>query len=722
MTLLKKANALIVSSLLISANIIGSAQAQVLPDWSKAGYLEGANLPTSSSYTNNQNCRITPDELGADFGVYSNDTLDDSIGIQAAIDFIKANCSGSYNNLSLISLPAGELRIDRQIGVDASFLVIRGQGNSATSSSSTQIIFSPNDDTRYDGISDFNLSDMKGDGSAKGGWIWPGRGAFRVQSRAVHSSYASSHSSAPANRRDFYEGSVNFHWKNENITANAQVGDTEIQLNKVTGYSPGNYIWIGSANTNKFYDSQGVLSVNRINGHMRQQMFKIVSVNSSTKRVVLDKPLEFAIYTTNTADGSAAIKGSNYRSRAVNVDIVEGVGFENFHLTQVAPAGFSPEDAKNNYNNIDHEGAMHGLVFKWAANGFVKNVSVFMSGSHPIVTEMAKNMQFENNRLEGSWNKGKGGNGYFRNSKLWDSLIINNTLRDVRHLTLQWSASGNVVRNNNINADLNLHGGWERFNLIENNLVNVPYDHRDCSPNCTVGDETWYPIWYAPGEHAGRWSGASGPQNVFYNNTLKKQASAGGAFVDFGQYGSQPNTIFMFAWDTLSDGGSEWRHLRQGDSLIPFWTSRELFDYSSNNQGVNANCSASASSLVGASISCDGAITDEPDPVDPDPVDPDPVEPDPIDPPASCPSYTGGRQDLQLTSANCVTIPNGLAGRRVQIWNNKSGEGCGFKGSINGSEGGTFTISATYASGSGLTGDQLNFAGNSCTKVRVRVY
>jgi hypothetical protein len=721
MILCKHKSAMSIMAILGLSTSLGGHAA--LPDWSNAGYLQGSGLPTSSDYTSNPTCRITAQEMENTYGVIGNDNQDDTAGIQAAIDFVKSNCQGSYTNLSTLSLPSGEINISKQIGVDANFLIIQGQGNDPSSSSSTQVVFAPDVDTRYDNISDFDLNDMLGEGSAKGGWIWPGRGAFRVQSRAVHSSYQTSHANAPANRRDFYEGSVNFHWKNEDITANANAGDTVITLKNVNDYSVGGYVWVGSANTDNFYQEQGVLETNRINSHMRQQIHQIVAVNGSTKQVTLDKPLEFPIYTTNTGDGSVAIKGSTYKSRAANLQVIEGVGFENFYLTQVAPAGFTAQDAKNNYNNIDHHGAMHGLVFKWVVNSYVKGVRTYMVGSHPIVTEMAKNLQFENNQLEGSWNKGKGGNGYFRNSKLWDSVIKNNVTRDVRHITLQWSASGNVVTGNDTDADLNLHGGWERFNLIENNTVNVPYAHRDCNPNCAPGSETWYPIWYAPGEHAGRWSGSSGPRNVFYRNTLTKQLTQGGPFVDFGPYGTQPDRLFQFAWDTLTAQGTQWRHLQENGANIPFWTGRETLDYTQNNRGINANCTATAASLVGATITCNGEVDtgNDDDPIDDDDVvDDEEIDDDVVD---ECVAYTGGRQDLNLNAARCVSIPQGLAGNSVQVWNNKPGTGCGFKGDISGSDSGTFSLTATYTSASGLVGERLVFAeGNSCTKIRVRVY
>lgn len=91
-------------------------------------------------------------------------------------------------------------------------------------------------------------------------------------------------------------------------------------------------------------------------------------------------------------------------------DIVRNVGIENLYMTQSMP-GMNPEDgmcdiwphsviilkmlfaAVHNYGNLAPESAMHGIVFRFAQHCWVRNVRTFMTGSHPIATEDAKNIQ-----------------------------------------------------------------------------------------------------------------------------------------------------------------------------------------------------------------------------------------------------------------------------------------------------------------------------------------
>jgi len=595
-----------------------------LPDWSKAGYRGGQAIPSGGG---------TVYQATA-YGVVANDGLDDSVALQNALNAIKAASGGSYSAPRVLVLPSGVLNISRQIGVDASFLIIRGQGSDPSNPASTRIVFRPDTNTRYDSItadgSDWDEDGMTS-GSAKGGWIWPGRGLFRVQTRAVHPDYASEYSAAAANRKDLFEGTVNAHWKagiqvRQGVAFAALKGATVISLDTATSSTKmatlavGKYLWVGAANSVKFYQSMNALDTSYYaNIHMRAQVFVITAVDTAAKTVTIDKPLEFDIPANNTSDGSSAIAGTTYYSRVMPMQVVEGVGFESFYLTQDMTnmpklAGgtyvLDPNAAKNNYGNMCPEYQMHGIVFKWAVSSWVRSVRTFMTGSHPIVTEVAKNLQIENDTLDGAWNKGKGGNGYFRGSRVWDSLYHGNVSRNLRHFTFQWSASKNVAIGNDTDSDFNVHGGWERHNLIELNVSNIPWNHSsgNCLSNCggeggdPIDQGTWYPIWWGSGAHASKWSGATGPQNVFYNNVMRKQLAAGAPFDDYEPYyrsdGSKSRIIFQLGWDRATTNGSAWEHLKKNGLPIASWGGNETVDFSlSPDAGVNANRTHTADSL-----------------------------------------------------------------------------------------------------------------------------
>ncbi|MGH3714542.1 MAG: cellulose-binding domain-containing protein, partial [Micromonosporaceae bacterium] len=595
-----------------------------LYDWSKAGYRGGASLPTDGDLNPDAACRITPEELAGSYAVRPDDGTDDSTGLQRAIDDIRTSCSpgASYAKLSLISLPAGTLNVSRQLGVDADYLVIRGTGSAASTLGSaaggTRIAYRPDANTRYDSLtpdgSDWDEDGMT-HGAGKGGWLWPGRGLFRVQSRGVHTSYASDYASAPANRKDIFEGTVNVHWKvglqlrgKPNDTGYAaRTGDKTVYLatsGSLGNFTVGGLVNIRAANTMKFYEQQKALPTDHPlqNLHMRQQLFTITAIDATNRTLTLDKPLEYDVPVSSTSDGSAPINGTTYASKASPiVDPVVGVGFENLAFTQEMP-DLSRDDATHNYGNMAPAYQMHGIVFKWAANSWVRGVRAEMTGSHPIVTEEARHLQLVDNHLDGSWNKGKGGNGYFRGSRVWDSLYARNVSRNLRHFTFQWSASGNVVIGNDFDSDLNLHGGWERHNLFELNTVTVPYAHRsgNCTTNC--GDEggggpddsNWFPIWWGAGKKAVKWSGATGPRNVFFNNALRKQLTSDSA--PYQDYYPDRQRIYQFGWN-----GTGYQHLDIAGTPIADWAHNEQRDYTGGH-GVNASKTDPGESLFLTSV------------------------------------------------------------------------------------------------------------------------
>ncbi|WP_245765384.1 cellulase family glycosylhydrolase [Nonomuraea jiangxiensis] len=585
-----------------------------LPDWSKAGYRGGMALPEAAQAHPDAACHITADELASQFNVRAGGA-DATTGLQAAIDQIRTNCTpgASYTRLSSITLPEGRITVTRQLGLDASYLVLKGAGMGRTI-----LAFRPDTNTRYDTLtpdgSDWD-EDGATHGSGKGGWTWPGRGLIRVQSREVASRYASEYASAPANRKDIFEGSINQHWASGVPLREASaVGSNVIRLAtnaNMSQFQVGGFLWVGAANSIRFYQQQTVTNTEQyMNLHMRQQIFQITAVDATGRNLTIDKPLEYDLPLNSTSDGSAAIDGTVYPSRVTPLKAIQGVGIEDLTITQDmtnmpklggGTYNLTRAEAQQNYGNMAPEYALHGIVLKWAANSWIRRVGTDMTGSHPIVTESAKNIQVQESVLDGSWNKGKGGNGYFRGSRVWDSLYAYNTSRNLRHFTFQWSAANNVVIGNDFDSDLNVHGGWERRNLFEQNKVAVPYEHasKNCRSNCgdeggaPPDDSSWWPIWWAAGPKAAKWSGSSGPQNVFYNNDLTKQTTQGGAYQPY-----YPDRQRIYQFGSAASNPATFQHLAVNGATIPDWAGRETVDYANSpNSGVNATRTDTTGSL-----------------------------------------------------------------------------------------------------------------------------
>ncbi len=638
------------------------------------GYNQGASLPSQFDNTIN----------AIDYGVVANDGLDDAAALQYIIDNI---VNSSLNQYTVIQLPPGEVTLNDEVHIDKSGLVIRGSGSD--SQSGTRVVvksWSP-----Y-GVDASNAPDFDKK-------YWPGFGAFRVETRQKH-----------ANELN-YEGSINFHWKHAiEFAQSASLGDTEVKLEsgKASQFGVGQLIYIGAASDSAFLDLGQVPSSRRgashiTTGHMRTQLFNVISVDESNDTVTLDRPLEFDIPLQNE---------SGYNSRAMPVTAIKNFGFQDFYLTMdktgTACASYNtsqytssnPNGVLHRYENVCPSDAIHGIIMKWAQNGWVDNVKIEMIGSHPIVSEFAKDLTISNNIIKGSWNKGAGGNGYIRGSKLYDSWIHNNDIQDIRHLALQWSATGNIVEDNYLNVDLNLHGGWERNNLIRNNTIEVPFEHRSWANGAPEANATWQPIWVGSGDHASKWSGPTGPNNVFVDNTLKKAKTAGAAISTWGLFDS-PGVEYAFNWD-----GTKYKHVNVNGEPSPSWN-QEIAE------GVYAQIPDSGVSIAGGSWT--RPVTDPEEPVDP------PVT-------GSCETTANyvwdEKQELDIGNDGCLVIDRELTGKTIQVWDSDSNSSCDFRGTVSSVDGsGLVNVTSNYISSNSFTGTLVQFvSNNSCNYVKFRAY
>ncbi|KAH7099664.1 hypothetical protein BKA62DRAFT_709079 [Auriculariales sp. MPI-PUGE-AT-0066] len=616
-----------------------------LPDWSTAGYGSGQalSLPGDSEvgYT------LSAQDLADKFGVKADDGQDDSDGLYAAITAMKTQ-GRKVRTFAVIQLPPGKIQLSKTLHLDANYVILRGAGNDPANGGTT-LEFRPDKNTEYDVLTadgsrwdqdhsgdtwDIMVDDGKGgvkpsSGEASGGWIWPGRSMIHIGSTKVAPKWEAPYEAAPANRKDLYLGSINFHFRNNTHTPGfmadqtkdiaGKMGDDKVYYdaqNTSWSWNAGQDMWIGVPVRKADYDAWGVKNESlKTNQYMYQDWFTIKSAGSDAQGsfLQLDHPLRFDVFSSSVSGGSEQMQNETIEAKVMPIeDAVHHVGIENLYLTQPLD-GTDVSQAKDNYGNISPADAMHGMVFRFARDSWVRNVHTFMTGSHPIATENARYLQIQDNFFEGAWNKGSGGNGYVRGSRVWDSVYYNNTLRGLRHITFQWCAMGNVAIRNDMDNDMNLHGGYEGYNLFEGNTVKISYAHRSgsCAENCggeggAAEEGTWGPIYWSAGDKAAKWSGASGPQNVFFNNVMQKAWTEGGSIDDYTPYyksdGSLQNTIFEFGW---SDSGYKGLST-DGQSPISDWLGNEQKTFAA---GVVSSKTDSAKSLFVKDVDAQAATT-----------------------------------------------------------------------------------------------------------------
>ncbi|KAJ7192765.1 hypothetical protein C8J57DRAFT_1265095, partial [Mycena rebaudengoi] len=452
---------------------ISKKEEEGLPDWTQVGYEKGSQAAFPA----------TP-QLASVYGVHPNDGVDDTAGLQRAIE----DNPGTPGAFTLIQLPAGTINLSFTIYISSNYLILRG-GPATTQTLARLAVIGGISITPYSvGHSRRSQYPHRGGkrspANATGGWLWPGRSIFRVGTKDIADKFLKPASMAPPDLVDLFYGSVNYHWRNDSKIK----GYMADQTMEIAGFAGTRKVYIDTQNSSWDanigqdiwidYDSWQVQDKKFYqNEYMFQDWFTATGTGDDDlgHYIELDHDLEFDVYTNSVTGGSPQMGGETIFTKVMPiVEPVHHVGIENLYMTQPMPS--------------------------FSVAGRPGSFQFSMTGSHPIATEFikaARHLQIQDNFFDGSWNKilmgvqGAGGNGYVRGSRVWDSLYYNNTSAKSPALHLPM----------NMTNDMNMHGGYEGHNLLELNFVSVPYAHRS-------GKST--------GSKASKWSGATGPQNVFY--------------------------------------------------------------------------------------------------------------------------------------------------------------------------------------------------------------
>lgn len=219
-------------------------------------------------------------------------------------------------------------------------------------------------------------------------------------------------------------------------------------------------VWVAAPNDTAFFDELDARLWRRQYPWLRQFIGRVE-----------DAGADFLLL--RRGPGVALPAGAEVRAPVMRTGIV----LQGFTMEQQVP-GMTPQDVTGKYENLAPEHAVDGIFFKWARDCLVADVAVIMAGRHPVWMESSTSISVRNTLVDGAWNKGKEGNGYFRLSRSHFCQVEDSVIRNVRHLTIQWSSSHNVVRNCEIGTDVNFHGGYSHHNTVEGCTIEPPPGHK----------------------------------------------------------------------------------------------------------------------------------------------------------------------------------------------------------------------------------------------------
>ena len=263
-----------------------------------------------------------------------------------------------------------------------------------------------------------------------------------------------------------------------------------------TKKKPGKYLLVRQPNDPLFVRSTGARKWYRKYPYLRQEIVEVLDYDPLKHKIYTKKPL--------LTDYEAQ------KTEVIAVDMVENVSLQNFTLQQI-----NDDKNINRYRNVFENSfkniAVDALLFEYSAHCSASFLNIMQSGSHPLNCTYSYGLLFEHLYIDGSWNKGKKGNGYVRFARTYYSVFRQSKVKNIRHITLQWSASGNHIYQIDSGVDINLHGGYAHQNRIDYIDFNIPHKHR------------WEPVELCPVN--ARWAPPDGKNDIRYKTFRYAQGS-----------------------------------------------------------------------------------------------------------------------------------------------------------------------------------------------------
>lgn len=274
-----------------------------------------------------------------------------------------------------------------------------------------------------------------------------------------------------------------------NITRQIRYGDSVLSSN-IKSKEALRWIKIREPNDAKFLDDIRSLRWRKMYPYLRQE---ITQVSSQHKGILY---LENSLTTIFKSSATEVYK----------LNMVENVHLNSFSISQKIE-GKSIQKSIGVYSNMFEDYMVDMIRFEYVAGSSVDDVKVLNAGKHPLVFENVYGCEASNMYIDGAWNKGKKGNGYVRFARAFSSTMRDSTIKNIRHLTLQWSSANNTLVNLNMGVDINLHGGYSHDNSIKNITFDIPMFHK------------WEGITLTPPN--AKWASPDGPRNYAENITYK---------------------------------------------------------------------------------------------------------------------------------------------------------------------------------------------------------
>lgn len=237
-----------------------------------------------------------------------------------------------------------------------------------------------------------------------------------------------------------------------------KLASNEVEL--TPPFQSGDLILLRRPNDSAFLTNIGSQCWNREYPYIRQEIFKIYKVEGHD--LFLDRPLFFE-YPPEVTE-------------VWKISPIRNVHLEGFTLSYRVLGG-APSPSPALYENSYPEEMVDLLLAEYASDIVLDSLNFLNAGRHPVNLDKVYGIRGERLYMDGAWNKGKGGAGYFRMARTYSSAFYDIHVVNLRHIGIQWSSAYNIITGLSSGVDVNFHGGFPHHNAVWNARFQIPPSH-----------------------------------------------------------------------------------------------------------------------------------------------------------------------------------------------------------------------------------------------------
>ena len=194
-----------------------------------------------------------------------------------------------------------------------------------------------------------------------------------------------------------------------------------------------------------------------------------------------DSILTLPFYSYSLIDKNASI---------YKIEAIKNISLQNLTIDSIYKSSKYKHIYKNSQPNID----VDGIKIKYASHIVLNDISIYNSGSSPLIFERAYLCRGSHINIDGAINKGKKAHGYLRINKSFHIYLSHISVKNIRHIVFQWASAYNSIDHLYSEVDVNFHGGGTHHNRVINAKFNVDIKkHKWGKVFITPNNASWAP-------------------------------------------------------------------------------------------------------------------------------------------------------------------------------------------------------------------------------------